>query len=683
MASQNTVFGAQQMAAMCDLLISHLTGVVPLLDELDELYGGDGDSGSNTLRSLTAVRQAVRRACDAGIEADLDTWASAARTVGIGHTGMLTAVVFSALSKYAHAGVLRPVELRQFCLQLGADLAAAFTQFTPAATITQSVATNPPAAGADQGTAGNTSPHTRQPGQSGRHRARVNTHQGPDLFEGLLLFLENLDLQPQGSTESAADSQPGHPQAEATPSQEPAPGSKPTPSKQGETGPQVSLSPGLELITAALARTATDVEEPITHPHLLIGEATMEVLSDIASSDSLPDAGACVLAILIAALHATYENDAASLPPTIDMIRALWEGGAQAPTELPPATKTDPEAVSVDILVDGFADEIASYLKQLEDTAHAHSRPIRLARVGTTDAFGMQSWRFRIDTTQPELALPGSGWTRLAAFKDSRATDSIGFDELALREAAAGIVFLTRPTTQRAATARVLICLDDPAWIREAVATGAHVLYRPTSPNATVVAELLASAPAGVSVVVAPDETAFDVIRRAHALATAAGSPARDASALATAAGISAPDASTPAPDAGAPAPDRAKHLTVVEVCAESQLAAIMAGRECARIFMPALAHRNQQIAADMLRTRAREATARLQDFSPEDVDAGALVRELTSPHVARVVLFAPTRSHPFAEQVFAQLAGSDWPGTAEFFASDQLRVSLVEAGEG
>lgn len=622
-ARQNTVFGSQQMAALCDLLISHLTSVVPLLDELDDLYGGDGDSGSNTLRSLTAIRQAVRRAADAGIEADLDTWASAARTVGIGHTGMLTAVILSALSKTAHGGVLRPVELRRFCQQLGGDLEVAFTQFAPPASEPAPAPASSQQSALESDSSGGRKPRPTDTGGS----------QGPDLFEGLLLFSEPLSAQSQPS-----------PQATTT---------SPSAALADADDPQVSLSGGLRLITAALTRVASQAEEPITHPHLLIGEAAMEMLSDIASTDALPDAGACVLAIFIAALHATYENDAASLPPTLDMIRALWEGGAQAPGELPAATQTDPESVAVDILVDGFADEIAAYLSQLKETTRTYCHPIRLAQVGTTDAFGMQSWRFRIDTAHPELALPRTGWTRLAAFKDSRATDSIGFDELALREAAAGIVFLTRPTTQRAATARVLICLDDPAWIREAIATGAHVIYRPTSPNATVIAELLASAPAGVSVVVAQQQEAFDVVRRAHALA---------------------------AEESGQ---DQPKPLTVVEIPAASPLAAIMAGRECARIFMPALAHHNQQIAADMLRTRAHEAIGHLQEFYPEDVDAGALVRELTSPQVGRVAVFAPTRAHPFAEQVFAQLAGSDWPGTAEFFASDQLRVCLVEAGEG
>lgn len=655
------------MEQMCDLLISHLTAVVPLLDELDEVCGGDGDSGSNTLRSLTGIRQAVRRAKRSGVNADLETWASAARTVSIGHTGMLIAVVFSALAKSAHNAVLRPVELRDFCAHIYPELQAAFSLFRPPAS-------SGPESGKDAPSASSAGATLTSVGgadsslASGDRRVLTSAQSGPDLFEAFAVFTNDEDASAalDIDTERPATSQPATRRSETLPAETPARADSVT--AVSTTGPfhgqsgqpeaarfDICLSPGIEIVGQALSRVAHEAAEPITYPHLLIGEAAMEVLSDIAATDRLPDPGACVMAILIAALHATYENEPASLPPTIDMMRALWEGGAQPPQSASLATLSDPDYVAVDLVLEGFADEIGQFFDQLRQLAATHRHDIRLARVGTTDAFGMQSWRLRIDTISPELALPQTGSTRLALLKDSRAGDAIGFDELALREAAAGIVFLTRPTTQRAATARVLICLQDPAWIREAVATGAHVVFRPTSANALVISELLASAPAGVTVVVAPEESAFEVVRRAHALAQEEHGTAK-ASAQ--------------------------KPLTVVEVVTDSTLAAIMAGRECARIFMPALAHRNQQIAADMLRTRAREAADRLGDFGPEDVDAGALVRELSSPQVARVVLFAPTRSHPFAEQVFAQLAVSEWPGEAEFFASDQLRVSLVATGE-
>ncbi|MDO5722035.1 MAG: hypothetical protein Q4P06_05790 [Actinomycetaceae bacterium] len=631
-----TVFTPAQMARMFDLLIDHITGVVPLLDELDELYGGDGDTGSNALRSITAIRAVVRRASGSGVEPDLDTWASAARTVAIGHAGMLLASVISSLAKFTHAGVVRPVELRRFCLELGNELQAAFQVVTSleqapdtllAADTSAKTATDLATPGADTNIPEDSGEDHEDGGGPSWMQLLPGGRQGEsgDLFEGLSLVP---DPPPSSPLPAPEDTSPLVTEAEVA-----------------------SLSAGLERILAAMAKAAQEVAEPIEHPHLMIGAVAMEMLSELADFDSPPDPGTCLLVVTVAAMHAAYEGTVASLPPTIDMMRSLWEEGGSALTHSSVATVTDASFISVDLVLEGFSDEVESFLTQLTDAGkNAAAAAKRFSHLGTSDAFGMQTWRFHIDTEQPESVLPTCGSLHTCVLKDSRGTDSIGFDELALREAASGVVFLTRPTTQRAATARVIAFTDESSWLPEAVATGAHVLFNPSSRSATVVAELLMSAPAGVSVVVAHRPRDFEVARRAQSLLAESG-----------------------------------VEVEVVEVPTVSTLATIMAAGECARIFMPALAHRNQKFAAQMLSSRAAEAALTVL-YLPADTSAEAeeclqaLGAALESEHLERVVVYAPHRDHSFAQRVFAAVAASSWRASAQFMVSKRFGVDLLKA---
>lgn len=361
--------------------------------------------------------------------------------------------------------------------------------------------------------------------------------------------------------------------------------------------------PASELMdmASAAAEVAKDTPDPIDAVHIMIGHASM------VSQDALIEAtsgwinpGACVLSVMISALHSVYERSGNPLSVVQDMMRSLAQTAAGLRDHSPEPHRG--AEFSVDFHVDFMREDFEEFRQMLTD------RGLRFSLQGSADALGMGTWRFHIDTATPSSVLPRTGWVRHIVVKDARYGELIGYDELAVQQEASGVLYLSRPTWQRPETVRVIALLRHEHFLEEVASTGAHVVLNPISQDAVVISELMLSAPAGVSLVLAADEDAEQVAKRAEKLAK----QSRDI-------------------------------VVVKDEYPLSDVAVSVCAAEAAPIFMPQVGDRTQTVTTSILESSVRRAKGRvviLEDLDPDTVN-NQLV-QLIGYGLERVIMMTP-----------------------------------------
>lgn len=396
--------------------------------------------------------------------------------------------------------------------------------------------------------------------------------------------------------------------------------------------------PASELLdmAEAAAEVAKETEEPINSPYLMVGTASMVALDALIEATSgWINPGACVLAVLISALHSVYENSGNPLTVVQDMMRSLAEsaGGWDAGAEPHKGAE-----FSVDFHVDFMEEDYHQFRAKL-DAAN-----LRYSLQGSADALGMGTWRFHIDTATPSSVLPRGGWVRHIVVKDARYGELIGYDELAVQQEASGVLYLSRPTWQRPETVRVIALLRHEHFLEDVAATGAHIVLNPIAQDAVIISELMLSAPAGVCLVLPGDEAAAEVARRAEKMARQS-------------ADVSVVSDQKPLSD------------VAVAVCAA----------ECAPIFMPQVGERTASVTKSILESSSKRAKARvaiLENLSPEAVNTQLV--HLIGYGLERVVIVAPKPDEDLNHAVQMALEERQATSSIEYVRGEPAQVVLV-----
>lgn len=399
--------------------------------------------------------------------------------------------------------------------------------------------------------------------------------------------------------------------------------------------------PELMAMAHAARSVAERTEDPIDAVHLMMGEASMEAQGAlIEETAGWVNPGAGVLTVLISALHCLYERDDHPLEVVSDMMRDLATTASKKPLKA-----NEPEAgaeFSVDFHVDCTTEDFDQFIAWLT------KRRARYSVSGSIDVLGMGSWRFHIDTSSPTSVLPRRGWVRHIVAKDARYGELIGHDELALQQEASGVLYLSRPTWQRPDTVRVIALLRNGYFLDEVAATGAHVVFNPDTHDAVTVAELMRSAPAGVSLVLPADTKAEEVAKRALRLAS------------------------------------QTDDITVVwDHEPFSDVAVSVCARECAPIFMPSVGARTASVTADVLASHVQRVKSRVAILTETDTEIlYSQLTQLIGYGLQRVLVLAGDEAtQPIHDTVARALVDRNHaPVQVEVVTADSHEVVLVNA---
>lgn len=332
----------------------------------------------------------------------------------------------------------------------------------------------------------------------------------------------------------------------------------------------VPLHPDLRQATLAVARAAATEGRDLVDPLRLADAALVEVLDAIVeATSSWPDPGTCVFAILTSVLASYYAANHMSLSSPANMIRDLaTTASGQAHRQAEPSHAL----YSVDFVIEGVADSIRHYHRELQAT---HS----VCAIGTTNAMGVHTWRYHVNTDYPMRLRFPQGWRHSLSVTDSRPADQVGYDELAVQEEASGVIYLTRPTRERAATASVYVILTDLHWAVQASGQGAHAFIDPKSgQDVSALTEALRHAEGGTPLIVYADPAYAAVIERSVSWCQV-----------------------------------ETNLQPVIVPCPDEFSAALVAG-ECAGIFLPQSTAQQPEMAAHLLRSRAQQMLTRLTD---------------------------------------------------------------------
>ncbi|MDO5034332.1 MAG: hypothetical protein Q4E01_02995 [Actinomycetaceae bacterium] len=397
-------------------------------------------------------------------------------------------------------------------------------------------------------------------------------------------------------------------------------------------------SPAPELVHMAEAarEVAQGTPDPINAVHMMVGRASMDVQDALIETTSgWINPGACVLAVMLSALHSVYERSEAPLEVVREMMRSLADSIDTGRDKSKPHVGAQ---FSVDFHLDCMVEDARAF------EASMRERGYRYSMQGAADVLGMGTWRFHIDTPDPSAALPRVGWVRHIVVKDARYGELIGYDELAVQQEASGVLYLSRPTWQRPETVRVIALLRSEDLLEEVAATGAHVVLNPTRQDAVLISELMLSAPAGVCLVLPGDEEAADVAVRAQKLAAQSG------------------------------------QISVVSDEAPfSDVAVSVLATEAAPIFMPQVGERTAHITRGLLESAAGRAKARM--VIVEEPDPSTITNrlvQLVGYGLERVLMLGPKPDELLRHSIEMALDVRGASTFVEYVASKSAQVVLV-----
>lgn len=395
-------------------------------------------------------------------------------------------------------------------------------------------------------------------------------------------------------------------------------------------------APELTNMARAAAEVANSTPDPIEDVQTMVGRVSMDMQDALVEATSgWINPGACVLSVMMSALHSVYEGSARPLEVVREMLRSLAQGANSGPNT---TTPHEGSQFSVDFHIDCMAEDEAGFRAQLDDTG------LRYSVQGAADVLGMGTLRFHIDTPNPASAIPDFGWVRHIVVKDARYGELIGYDELAVQQEASGVLYLSRPTWQRPETVRVIALLRNDYFLEEVASTGAHVVLNPISQDAVLISELMLSAPAGVSLVVAGDDAAQEVAKRAERLAEQAG-----------------------------------QVDVVVDEPPFTDVAVSVIAAEAAPIFMPQVGDRTAKITHDLLQSatqRAKGRVAVVDETDPEKLFNQLL--HLVGYGLERVVLIAPKHDEVLRHSIEMALEVRESDQFVESAPGEPAQVVLV-----
>ena len=219
------------------------------------------------------------------------------------------------------------------------------------------------------------------------------------------------------------------------------------------------------------------------------------------------DAGAAVLAVLIACLDSAVREDHAMLASLAQMLADLTGSpGASSPRPQPPAPD---RAFTVDVVLDGTVEDAAAARRTLDGLG------VRYSCVGRADAFGVGEWRMHVDTSAPLAVRPRAGVVRRLQVRDARPDESIGQDALSDGVTHRGVRLLERRTLSRVERASVVALTRVPGLVEDLAQAGAVVLLDPEARDipGVVLTETQRSS-TGVCLVAPCDEESASACRR-------------------------------------------------------------------------------------------------------------------------------------------------------------------------
>jgi hypothetical protein len=206
------------------------------------------------------------------------------------------------------------------------------------------------------------------------------------------------------------------------------------------------------------------------------------------------DAGAAVLAVLIACLDAAVRDDHAMLDSLARMLAEL--AGSNAPPSPRPQAPAPGRAFTVDVLLQGSRSDAGSARAALDALG------VRYSCAGHIDLFGVGTWRLHVDTSAPLAVRPRAGAVRRFQVCDARPDEMIGQDTLSDGVTHRGVRLLERRTLRRVERAAVVALTRAPGLVEDLAQAGAVVLLDPDPADLGVVDALARRSSAGVCLVV-------------------------------------------------------------------------------------------------------------------------------------------------------------------------------------
>ncbi len=376
--------------------------------------------------------------------------------------------------------------------------------------------------------------------------------------------------------------------------------------------------PDLLVMVNAAADAARHFPDPIESCAMLVGGASMEAQEALIEvTDGWVNPGACVVALAIASWHATYEEATHPVDVVVDMVTTLATSGTQQAGRNHHHTfePVAGEAFAVDFDVDFLADEHSEYVQTIAALG------VRYSMVGGEDVLGAVSWHFHVDTSAIAAVIP-QVWVHGILVRDTRSSDLIGKDELAVREEESGVLYLSCPSWQRADTVRVIALVRHPALAAEVASTGAHTILAPDASDAATIAQIARRAPAGVSVILSGDEDAHTLATRVRTMLIGAAHDRENGE-----------DSETPA--------DALRPIVIDEPLSDIAVATV--ARECAAIYVPSAGDASGMIAEQIARAAADRARARVAVITATDAEGlTSKVSQLAGYGLQRAAVIGP-----------------------------------------
>lgn len=217
------------------------------------------------------------------------------------------------------------------------------------------------------------------------------------------------------------------------------------------------------------------------------------------------DAGAAVLALLLASLDATVRSDHSMLDSLVHMLADLaGSPGAASPRPQVPAPG---RAFTVDIVLHGTSEDAASARHALAGLGVRHSV------VGRADLFGVGEWRLHVDTSAPLAVRPRSGTVVRFQVCDARPDELIGQDMLSDGVTHRGVRLLERRTLARVERAMVVACTRAPGLVEDLAQAGAVTLLDPDPQDTQALVQAARASTTGVCLVAPCDPASVDLAR--------------------------------------------------------------------------------------------------------------------------------------------------------------------------
>lgn len=257
-----------------------------------------------------------------------------------------------------------------------------------------------------------------------------------------------------------------------------------------------------------LGDTLEDVDEVVSTFNVGMQCALIDIDAPRSPAGRI-DAGAAVLVIFGACLDAAARQDSSMLATLAQMLADL--SSALEPSALRASTPSLGREFALDLLLQGTNEDVAALQERAEKLG------ARYSLVGSTDFFGMGTWRFHIDTSAPLSLRPRQGRILRFQVTDSRPDEVIGEDSLSDGVTHRGVRLLERKARTRIQRATVITCTRAPGLVEDLARAGAIVLLEPPPEDRATLVDLARTSSCGVALFIPCDEASACAARAASA----------------------------------------------------------------------------------------------------------------------------------------------------------------------